>query len=76
MKSIDKVTAVKEGNGLRYSILLQNLVIDYKQDRTNEDYYSTLTVDLDITFPNLTVDFAGGNSLSGFTEYSLITDQD
>lgn len=75
VKSIDKVIAVKEGNGLRYSILLQNLVIDYKQDRTNEDYYSTLTVDLDITFPNLTVDFAGGNSLSGFTEYSLITDQ-
>lgn len=76
VKSIDKVTAVKEGNGLRYSILLQNLVIDYKQDRTNEDYYSTLTVDLNITFPNLTVDFAGGNSLSGFTEYSLITDAD
>lgn len=76
VKSIDKITAVKEGNGLRYSILLQNLVVDYKEDRTDENYYSTVTVDLDITFPNLTVDFAGGNSLSAFTEYSLITDSD
>lgn len=76
VKSVDKITAVKEGNGLRYSIILQNLVVDYKQDRADENYYSTVTVDLDITFPNLTVDFAGGNSLSGFTEYALITDQD
>ena len=76
VKSIDKIVAVKEGSGLRYTILLQNLVVDYKEDRTDENYYSTVTVDLDITFPNLTVDFAGGNSLSAFTEYSLITDSD
>lgn len=76
VKSISKITAVKEEGGLRYTIVLQDVVIDYKEDKADEDYFSNITVDLDITFPNLTVDFAGGNSLLSFQEYSLITDRD
>lgn len=76
IKSIDKIVAVKDSDGLRYTIILQNMVVNYKENRSDENYYSTVTVDLDITFPNLTVDFAGGNNLSGFAEYALVTDSD
>lgn len=76
VKSIRKISAVKEESGLRYTIILQDVVIDYKENKVDEDYFSNLTVDFDITFPNLTIDFSGGNSLTSFEEYALITDRD
>lgn len=76
VKSISKITAIKESDvtALRYTIILKDVVIDYKEEKADEDYFSNVTVDLDITFPNLTIDFTGGNKIASFIEYCLATD--
>lgn len=75
VKSVGKVTGIKESAGLYYTIILQDVVVAYKEEKAADNYFSNVTVDLDITFPNLNVDFAGGNKLEGFTEYALIADK-
>lgn len=75
VKSIGSIAAIKKNGTLYYTIILHDVVVAYKEEKASENYFSNVTVDLDVTFPNISVDFAGGNKLAGFVEYVLITDK-
>jgi hypothetical protein len=74
VRQIGKVIAIRQSDIFGNTIILKDVVIDYREDKAEENYFSTITVDLDITFPDLEVDFTGGNRLSSFLEYSLVAD--
>ena len=74
VKSIGKITAVKDKDLAKYTVILKDVVIAYKQEKAESNYFSNITVDFNIDFPDLTVNFTGGNTLPGFKEFSLITD--
>lgn len=74
IESISSITIVREYNGLEYKMILNNVVINYKTMKLNEQYFANVTVDIDISYPNMQVDFSGTNRLNDFREYALIAD--
>ncbi len=76
VKSISKIITNKESIAAReYTITLKDVAIEYKQDRADENYFSNITVDLILEYPEISVDFTGSNRLNEFASYAIITDR-
>lgn len=76
VKSVGKIIAAKNDGLINNKIVIQDVVIAYKEKKTGEVYFSNVTVDLDVTYPNMTVSFNSANTVSSFLQYSLIADTD
>ena len=75
VKSVGKITALRESDIFGNTIVLTDVEIEYKEDKAEENYFAKVTVDLNVTFPDIEVDFTGGNRLSNFLEYAMVADQ-
>lgn len=60
--------------GITYYIIIRDMSVAYKEQKGGETYFSNVTADLEVSFPNMTVDFSSSNSLNDFTQYALIAD--
>ena len=50
VKSIGSIAAIKKNGTLYYTIILHDVVVAYKEEKASENYFSNVTVDLDVTF--------------------------
>ncbi len=75
IKSIESITIIKDYNGIKNKMTLNNVVLNYKAQKGSETYFADLTVDIDVAYPNMTVDFTASNRLTEFKEFALIADQ-
>lgn len=75
VKNVGKITAIRESDVFGNTIVLTDVEIEYKEDKADENYFAKVTVDLNVTFPDIEVDFTGGNRLSNFLEYAMVADQ-
>lgn len=78
MAGIESVGGVKayknSGSGLEHTLIIKDVVISYKEQKSGETYFSYVTADLEIEFPNMSIDFSSSNRLDDFTGYALIAD--
>ncbi len=56
------------------SIIIEDVIVQYKQKEENGDYYSTVAVDIEFSYPNKEFDFISNtrSTLETFLEYSII----
>ncbi len=76
IKSIESITFIKDYNGIKNQIIVNNVVIDYKAKKANETYFANVTVDLNIEYPNMIVDFSASKRLNDFKEFAFIAYND
>lgn len=77
VKSVGGVKAYKDsGMGIKHMLIIQDVIIAYKEKRAGETYFSNVTSNLEIGFPNMNIDFSGTNRLDDFLKYALIADTD
>ena len=57
-------------------IVIRDISIQYKEEKSGEVYFSNVTMDLEIQFPNMTVDFSATNRLKDYIKYVFIADDD
>lgn len=74
VKDIESVTFIKDYNGIKNEIIINNVVIDYKAEKATDTYFANVTVDLDIAYPNMMVDFSATKRLKEFKNYAFIAD--
>lgn len=73
--SVGGVKAYKESTtGLQWVLIIEDVASAYKDKKSGEMYFSDITADLEIEFPNMNVDFSNTNNLNDFTNYALIAD--
>lgn len=76
IKSIESITIIKDYNGLKNQIIVNNVVINYKAEKSTDTYFANVTVDLNVEYPNMTVDFSTSKRLKDFKEFALVADGD
>lgn len=56
------------------SIIIEDVIVQYKQNEQNGDYYSTVAVDIEFGYPNKDFDFISNtvSNLETFLDYSII----
>lgn len=56
------------------SIIVEDVIVQYKQDEQNGDYYSTVAVDIEFAYPNKDFDFISNtvSNLETFLDYTII----
>lgn len=56
------------------SIIIEDVIVQYKQNEQNGDYYSTVAVDIEFAYPNKDFDFISNtkSTLETFLDYSII----
>lgn len=75
--SIGVVDAYRElTDGHEWIVIVRDVAVSYKEKKGEEIYFSNITVDLEIEYPNMMVDFTNTNRLTDFTEYAMIADKD
>lgn len=74
VKSVGHVKAYKN-SATGYIVVIQDVAVAYKEEKSGETYFSNITADLEIEFPNMVVDFTTTNTLNDFINYSLIADK-
>ena len=75
ISSVGNIRAYKDSEtGYKYILILEDVVVKYKEEKSGEIYFADVTADLEIEFPNMTVDFSNTNRLDDFKKYSLIAD--
>ena len=73
--SIGHINAYKNAtNGYEWIVIVKDVSINFKAEKNGEEYFSNITVDLEIEYPNMTIDFTTTNRLTDFVNYSLIAD--
>lgn len=73
VKTIGSVEAYKDfAEDCKWKVIVKDVVINYKEKKVGETYFSNITVDLEIEYPNMMVDFTNTNRLTDFINYSLI----
>lgn len=73
--SIGDVEAYKDStSGLTYMLIIRDVAVSYKEQKAGETYFSNVTADLELSFPNMTVNFSTSNSLNDFVNYAIIAD--
>lgn len=73
--SVGHVRAYKDSNeGYKWIVIVEDVAISFKEQKGDEIVFSNITADLEIEYPNMTVDFTTTNRLTDFLEYSLIAD--
>ncbi len=74
IKSIESVTFIKSYNGIENQIIVNNVVVDYKTKKATETYFANLTVDINIAYPDMVVDFSSTKRLNDFKQFAFIAD--
>lgn len=75
IESLGSIKAYKDSDsGLKHIIIFKDVDVLYKEKKAGEIYFSNVTVDLEIEFPNIKIDFSGTNRLDDFLNYALIAD--
>ena len=75
VKSIESITIIKDYKGLKNQMILNNVVLNYKTESATKDtYFADVTVDINVEYPNMTVDFTSSRRLTDFKEFALIAD--
>lgn len=74
IESIESITFIKNYNGLTNQIIINNVVVNYKTEKVKDTYFADVTVDINIAYPNMEVDFSATDRLNDFREYALIAD--
>ena len=57
-----------------WSVIVKDVAVSYKEKKNGETYFSNVTIDLEIEYPDMMVDFTTTNRLTDFAEFSLIAD--
>lgn len=60
--------------GCQWMVVVSDVSISYKENKSGETYFSNITTDFEIEYPNMVVDFTNTNRLTDFTDYALIAD--
>lgn len=76
IKSIESITFIKDYNGIKNEIIVNNVVIDYKAKKATDTYFANVTVDLNIAYPDMVVDFSSTKRLNDFKNFAFIADGD
>lgn len=75
IKKVGGIRAYKDSDsGLEYVLIVEDVVVSYKEQKSGETYFSHVTADLEVEFPNMSIDFSSSNRLNDFTAYALIAD--
>lgn len=75
--SVGTIEAYKDSKkGHSYIIIVRDVAIQYKEDKNGELYFSNVTTDFEIRFPNMEINFTATNRLDDFTKYAFIADND
>ena len=75
VNSIGKIKAYKDSNqGYQWIIIIEDVAFSYKEEKAGEIQFSNITVDLEIEYPNMVVDFTANNKITDFINYTLIAD--
>ena len=75
IKSVGNIEAYKDSKtGRSYMIIIRDVAMQYKEKKNGETFFSNITVDLEIGYPNMTIDFMAVNRLKDFTKYVFIAD--
>lgn len=73
--SIGNVEAYKNSStGRSYMLIIRDVAVSYKEEKKGETYFSDVTADLELQFPNMTVNFSTTNTLNDFINYTMIAD--
>lgn len=73
--SIGHVEAYKDSaRAYQWIVIVKDVAVSYKERKSGEVYFSNITVDLEIEYPNMVVDFTNTNRITDFTNFSLIAD--
>lgn len=76
--SIGDIKAYKnpEGttDGYKWIVIIEDVAFSYKEKIGGEVQFSNITTDIEIEYPNMTVDFTATNRITDFINYSLIAD--
>lgn len=73
--SVGDIEAYKNSpTGRTYMIIIRDVAVAYKEQKQGETYFSNVTADLELQFPNMTVDFSTTNRLNDYINYSMIAD--
>ncbi|MBQ2981146.1 MAG: hypothetical protein IJD58_03360 [Lachnospiraceae bacterium] len=75
--SVGNVKAYKEPadpNAPKWSVIIEDVAVSYKTNKNGEIYFSNITADLEIEYPNMTVDFSTSNTLNDYINYCLVAD--
>ncbi|MBQ6815544.1 MAG: hypothetical protein IJP13_08405 [Lachnospiraceae bacterium] len=76
IESIGQIEAYKNADtGISYMLIIKDVNVSYKEEKSGETYFSNVLVDLEIQFPNMTVDFSSTNRLDDFLRYGIIADR-
>lgn len=74
--SIGNIQAYKNSDtGLTYVVIIEDVSVSYKEQKSGETYFASVTADLEIEFPNMTVDFSNSNRLNDYINYGFIADR-
>ncbi len=75
IKNIGGVTIIKDSGGITNTIIIDDVVINYKEAKSKDTYFANVTVDLHIEYPNMIVDFSTTERLDTFKTFALVADQ-
>lgn len=76
VSSVGHIKAYKDANtGYKWTVILEDVAVAFKENKSGDTYFSNITADLEIEYPNMTVDFTSTNKLTDFTEFGLIADR-
>lgn len=74
VKSFSKIQAYTEiPSSKSYYIYIKDVVVSYQN---STGYFADVTVDMEIEYPNVNIDFTGVNDLRTFDKFSIIADGD
>lgn len=74
ISDIGSILIVKNYNGIKDTVMIKDVVVKYKAKKNKEEFFADVTVDLDIAFPMVEVDFSGVDRLTEFKDYAFIAD--
>lgn len=75
ISSVGNIEAYKNStSGRTYMLIIRDVAVAYKEEKQGEIYFTDVTADLEIQFPNMTVNFSTSNRLNDFIKYAMIAD--
>lgn len=73
--SIGDIRAYKDSEAeYDWIIIIKDVAVNFKEKKGEEIYFSNITADLEIAYPNMVIDFTSTNRLTDFINYTLIAD--
>ena len=74
--SIGHIKAYKNPGtgGYKWIVIIEDVAFSYKEEKGGEIQFSNITTDIEIEYPNMSVDFTATNRITDFTQYSMIAD--